>query len=423
MLTADLVRARRRGDALALVPLAPSERPRALALARAYLDLAAAHVGRSRGALLGSFRQVAVAAHEQRLAAGLRKLVLDGCVIEENAGADPPALRDELFARAAAARRDLGPHDTFDRARLVAETAAARGLSPAALEAGLYADLPEAHVVRAAHAAPPERLLDDYGTAQAQAVLLRATRVTCVVREPRPAASRALFRRLKFLQLLHRIEREPTPTASRPAPPAGAAYRIEIDGPMSLFEATTRYGLRLALILPALAACTDWSLFADVRWGKARTPLRFRMNGSAAPAGHGTATDALPDEVRTLLDACAALDGPWRARASAALIDLPGGEILAPDLDFVHTDGRVVHLEALGFWSRDAVFRRIDLAARGLPAPFVFAASRRLRVSEAALPDELPAALYVYARAMNPTAVLARVEAAAAGVRTPPRQA
>jgi hypothetical protein len=43
----------------------------------------------------------------------------------------------------------------------------------------------------------------------------------------------------------------------------------------------------------------------------------------------------------------------------------------------------------------------------------VFAVSKHLRVSEAALDEGLPAALYVYARMMNAHAVLGRVQAVA----------
>jgi predicted nuclease of restriction endonuclease-like RecB superfamily len=85
--------------------------------------------------------------------------------------------------------------------------------------------------------------------------------------------------------------------------------------------------------------------------------------------------------------------------------------VCIPDLELVHQDtGRSVFVEVMGFWSRDAVWRRIELAEAGLPVPLVFAVSKHLRVSEAALPAELPAALYVYARTMSATALLERVD-------------
>ena len=52
--------------------------------------------------------------------------------------------------------------------------------------------------------------------------------------------------------------------------------------------------------------------------------------------------------------------------------------------------GAPVYLEVLGFWSREAVWRRVELVERGLPHRILFAVSKHLRVSEAALDDELP---------------------------------
>ncbi len=41
----------------------------------------------------------------------------------------------------------------------------------------------------------------------------------------------------------------------------------------------------------------------------------------------------------------------------------------------------------------------------------IFAVSKHLRVSEAALPDDLPAALYVYAHTMSARAVIDKADA------------
>ena len=80
MLTADLVSARRRGAELRLVPLDDAARARVEDLAQTYLGIARASVGQSRDDLETSWDAVTVAAHEQRLASGVRKLIADRCV-------------------------------------------------------------------------------------------------------------------------------------------------------------------------------------------------------------------------------------------------------------------------------------------------------------------------------------------------------
>jgi uncharacterized protein len=432
VLTADLVHVRRRGDLLFVVPLGPDERERALALASTTLELASAHVGQTRGRLLEALRALPVSARERRLADGVTKLVLDGCRFEETTTLDPAALRADLFARATALRRGLAPRALFDREAVVAELAAERKVTTEEVEQALYADLPDAHILRTVEVPGPRVLVASYETAQIQAVLLRAVRVRVQLQKTTPADCRRLFGKLKFLQLLHRILPQPAAAESEPG-----GYVIHIDGPFSLFESVTKYGLQLALAYPAIAACGAFTLEAEVRWGKDRRPLRFLTRGEPAAVAQDPPADArqtrrqaepplggvhpplgeapdppLPEEIARLLADLRALQSPWRIEPAQRLIDLPGLGLCIPDLELTHQEtGRTVCVEVLGFWSRDAVWKRIELAARGLPVPLVFAVSKHLRVSEAALPDHLPAALYVYAKVPSARALLERVEA------------
>ncbi len=382
-----------------VVPVAPEDRPRALQLAAAYLDLADAHLGQSRGILLEACRGLDVQPAEQRLARGLLKLVLDRCTFEESTTLDAAELRRALFTRAAHQRKQ-SESAHFDRARVLADEAAQRGCPVQDLEAALFADLPDAHKLVQTNLPSPEALLDQHHLAQQQAVLLRAQSVRATVWNATPAATRHLFRKLKFLRLLYRIE----PLPKR------AGHRLEIDGPYSLFESVTKYGLQLALALPSLMACDRFAIEADVRWGKERRPLSFGLRGAQEATSALPTSDQLPDEVAALLHDLEALPGPWRPAISQAILDLPGVGQCVPDLEFVHQEsGQTVYLEVLGFWSREAVWRRIELARQGLPQPVLFAVSKHLRVSEAALDAELPAALYVYARTMSASTIMARV--------------
>jgi uncharacterized protein len=411
LLTADLAQVRRRGDRLLLRALSPEERALALQLAESYLGLARAHLGGERGQLLEAFRQVPLSARDRRLGAGLAKLVLDRCQFEPVTGLDPVELRAELFARAAACRRAAASaFQTFDRQVVLSEVAAARGVTPEQLEQALYSDLPEAHRLRELTAGDAEALLAAYDAAGVSAVLLRATRVRVRVQRAAPGAFRALFHKLKFLRLLCRIE------------PWSGGYEITIDGPFSLFEAVSRYGLALALAYPAISACGTWSLEADVRWGKERRPLVFAASGRA-PDAQGADEVPLSDEVAALLadlEALHARDGRWQARVAQRIVDLPGAGCLVPDLELSDArTGVTVLVEVLGFWSREAVWRRVELAERGLPTPMVFVASKHLRVSQDALPDTVPAALYIYNRRITPKSLLERAETVATRAATP----
>jgi hypothetical protein len=415
VLTVDLVTARRRGDLLHVPPLDGEARARVEELAGVYLEIARAHVGRSRDELQATWRAVEIAPHERRLGDGVLKLVSDRCVFETPAEIEPAELRADVFLRASAARRAPDAGGRLARESVLADVAGARGLSVEELERALYADLHGAERLCSITPIPPAQLAAGFDRAQVQAVLLRATQVVAHVSGTAAAGYRRLFHKLKFLRLLH--------TITAVAAAQGGGYRIEIDGPFSLFQAVTKYGLQLAMALPAIAECGRWRIEAQVLWGKERRPVTFRAAGGddgGERVAHDPEGPDLPDEIAALLARLtareSALESDWVASPATAILDLAGAGLCVPDLVFRRRDGEgaPVYLEVLGFWSREAVWRRVELVERGLPHRILFAVSKHLRVSEAALADELPGSLYVYARALDARTILERVEQLAA---------
>jgi uncharacterized protein len=416
VLTAELVTARRRGDELRLASTDEVRRERIGVLAAALTARAREEIGNLRDDVEEALRQTATPLEEggdRRLAAAVGKLVRDGLRFEETAGETATGLRRELFTAAAAARRGAGLAP-FDRAALLDRFAHARATTPSALEAALYADRPGAQRLLSVEVPDPALLAAGFEICEAQAVLLRATKIVAEVEAGDAALYRRLFRTLKFLRLLPVITRLDQTGEKR------GGYRVEMDGPLSLFQGGGRYGLSLALALPAIAACDRWRLDADVRWGADRRPLRFRLAGAtsavvARPA-EAPPGDTLPDELATFVGAFARLTTDWKIDRAPAILDLPGAGLCVPDLCFVrNADGARVHFELLGFWSREAVFRRIDLVRAGLPHKILFAASKSLRVGEALLDDTPSAALYVFSRVLNVRTILDHLERIARG--------
>lgn len=403
MLTADLVNARRRGNELQLVTLDAGARERARTMAGAMIAIAQAHVGRTREELEEALGAIDVGPREVRLKDGLAKLIEDRCEFDAGEDIAADAMRHEVFAHASAVRAGLGAVDRFDRRAVLADIARKRGTTEDAIESALFADLRGAHVVASFAAPSPANLVAAYEEGQAQAVLLRAVKVRLEVRCASAGALRALFHRLKFLRLLHAIEA------------CEGGHRIVIDGPFSLFESSTKYGLQLALVLPALEGCDVWRLEADVRWGKDRVPLLFRLAGRGA--AKADAETALSEELQAFVKSFAALGTAWRASPNADIVELPGVGLCVPDLVFERpyygTPRDRVYLEVMGYWSRAAVWKRVELVQAGLAARILFAVSARLRVSEEVLDETLPGALYVYKQTMSARAVAERLEALA----------
>jgi uncharacterized protein len=396
VISPDLVRVRKRNGVLTLAKESPEVRARARVLAEEVLLVIASHVDQTRIVVEEALSELESTPQEKKLLSALKKLALDDSAFDGNAALDAPALRRAVFSRAVFAREQLAIGARFERQAVLVEVAAELGISLDALESGMYSDLRSAERLLKAPAYDAQGLLSRHARAEVQAVLLCSVRVVAEVTCASADQYRALFHKLKFRQLLFQMSRR-----------AAGGYRIEIDGPYSLFESVTKYGLELALLLPALEACESVQLAADLRWGKKREKLSFTLDLARAEAA-----EPLParDDVQALLQAFAESE-LWRAESAQEVLDLPGIGLCVPDLCFTHQrTGEQVLCEILGFWNRAAVWRRIELVEQGLATKIVFAVSARLRVSEELLDGAESAALYVYKGAINHKALQRKLD-------------
>lgn len=400
MLTPELVHARRQKGQLFLVPLGARERE-AHGLARELLVTAEEMIGQSRQELEAAWDAIPIEPRDRKLKDGLCKLIEDRLAFDVETAVDPVEVRRKVFVRATIARRA----GAFDRAAVLAEAAEELGLTAAAVDQALFCDLKNAHVVRPKQPGElvpggVEALVSGYDLAQRQAVLLRATEVVVELRDPDKAALRSLLRKLKFLRLLFEAR----------SVGVGVVH-LHVDGPFSLFESTTKYGLSLALALPWIEATGEHRIVADVRWGKERLPLRFVIEGPRRR--EPDEGPPVPEELTTLVRKLEAQpELAWRVEPADVILSAKANGTIVPDLVFTHREsGARVYLELMGYWSREALWRRIELVEKGLlEDKVVFCASERLRVSEEAL-ESPHAALLTYKGAISASALLTKIDA------------
>lgn len=376
MIPGPLLRVTSRGGALRprFVDAAdPAERERAERIL-AVVEAAAARAARL-GELFDELEELAVTDDDPVLWRGLAHLATAGVATEADPPLDPPALRAELF-RAAAARGPLAfggvPGDGPDADAFVAGWAAARGATPAQVRDSLYADLPSEAVVTSPRSLDPAGLLDRYNVALVQGVLRGAHELRIRLARPSPPPMRRLFRWLKFHQLLFRAAR------------ADDDLVLTVDGPVSLFGASTRYGRALAGFLPALLLHDEpWSLEARVEWTRRRVHRTLRLSREDGLRSHlpdtgGWRPKAIDQLARRLADGdvkgWTASDGELPVRV--------GREVWFPD--FVVRDGaRSALLVSLGHWRADRVREALQVLDAEGPANLVLLASRKSRVDRA----------------------------------------
>jgi uncharacterized protein len=403
LLTVDLVRARRKDGKILPAYIHGAAMARLLPVARFYAETLGRLVGEKRDdvdAVLATFE---VPARDRVAALGLRKVIEDRCEFEVAPGADPEALRHEVFWAAARAHRALDVRSELDRDAVLADVAARLGTTAEAIEAGLYADLRGSEILKRVTPIAPEAALERYNLGLAQAILLRALRVTVRVEADAAGGTdrfRRLFRAARFHQLIHVVEGDPR-----------TGYTITLDGPFSLFDSVQRYGLRLALFLPSVLTFPAFHVRADVLWGKERAPAVFEIGPADGLVADLSGEPVENPEIETFCAAFTRLSSEWSVRRSARIFALPGAVVCVPDLVFESREtGEEVYLEVFGFWSRAAVWQRVELIReRGFPARILLAVSKHLRVSEEVLGDEDAGEIYAYKTTMSPRAVLERL--------------
>jgi len=402
MLNADLVIAQTRKQQLHLPDLSGKPGEAVRYWAEQIIEAARNCIGMPRQEFSALVQVMGETQQARKLTRGLAKILEDACGFEQADPEQAAELRGQLFLRASEARRQVTPDSPWDRVELMQRVARDNGWDAALLDERLYADLPGAQRLLTVPSWTAQQLFERYDASRVQAVLLRAVRVRVRYESISVLGLRELLRQVKFRQLLHRSERT-----------GSSGLLLTIDGPMTLFESATKYGLQLALLLPSLCAAGSYELEADVHWGKRRTALQFAYKYKAAeraPALAGIRAEAAPatDEVAELLADLQRLPGPFVAQLSAVLIDLPGVGLCVPDITFSSSDQpeRRVHFELLGYWSRDAVWRRVELAEAGLPEPVIFGVNQRLRVSQEVLGRSTSAALHVFRGRVNPSSLV-----------------
>ena len=400
MLTGDLVRARKKGERIVPRYLDAATRARVLPLARELVGIPTTRVGATRDELEAALEAVGFSARDRVVGLGLRKLILDRCEFAVTTTIEPELLRREVFLEAHAQHRGAGVRGDLNRNAVLAIVGARHAMSSEAVDAALYADLRGSEALTRAPSILVEALLARYDVALAQAMLLRATRVVVTIRDEPPAGLRRLFRAARFHGLLHVVDAS-----------TEGAVTITLDGPFSLFDAVQRYGLRLGMFLPSVLACGSFLLRADVLWGKAREPLHFELSNEQGLGARDEGEVGLSPEAQALLESFEKLGSPWSASMNDRVFSLPRETVCIPDLVFTHQKtGESVYLEAFGFWSRDAVFRRVELLRKGFPARVILAVGKHLRVSEEVLGQDDAGEVYVYRSTMSARAILARLD-------------
>ena len=318
---------------------------------------------------------------------------------------EPPTLRERVFVHAAAALP--APHNaqaTFEYVAYALSQDLGREVRLEEVERGLYADLAENQIMTAFDAPAPEALLHRYNLAQAQGIFYRAKQVVLTAHRNDPGEYKLLFRYLKLFGLMSYIEGDPD-----------HGFTITIDGPASLFGSSTRYGLSLAKMLPALLHVTRWSMVAElkpkVRYDGTSTPSRFTLESGCGLVSHyppGKTYDSMVE--KSFAERWQKTDTEWRLEREVDLVTIPGS-VMVPDFRLVHPDGRSFLLEIVGYWRPEYLKKKFAQIRKSFRDDIILAVSEKLNLENAGIKiEDVPAKIVWFKERVIPNGVLSLLE-------------
>jgi predicted nuclease of restriction endonuclease-like RecB superfamily len=349
------------------------------------------HEGRRRAELDEALEEYVGVGTDYRIMRGLIKLLTDRCAFETACGADPVEIRRALFLKTKQFHPVIGDENV--RAEIVADVARELGCAPDVVLDGLYADLPENLKLTDFEELSARELLDRYNVAQAQALLYRCVEMHLFV-EPQDAAGyRELFGAIKAYRLIHTIKGN-----------AATGYEVRLDGPVSMFHRSQKYGVQMAVFLPALLTCRGWRMRAEiVSKTRGRAFFEMKSNQSQLRTHYLSAPPYENPVLEKLETNWERSDTSWSLEPSSEVIDL-GESAFIPDFIIRHPDGRQVYLEVLGFWTPQHLKERLKEFEHARIRNFIIAAWDELRGSREP-PAKLPPNVIVFKRGLDPAAV------------------
>jgi hypothetical protein len=359
-------------------------------------------VGGTQGELDRQLSELEGDSPDYRVKRGLAHILKNNfCTFEIVSPLEPPLLRQRVFALSAkSVPSPQASEATLEQLSIALSQELNHEVLPQQIRTGLYADLQENRILTQFDDPAPEALLHRYNLSQVQGIFYRASQMTLNAHRNVPGEYKLLFRYLKLFGLMTYIEGD-----------ADHGFTITIDGPTSLFKPSTRYGLAIAKLIPALLHVTKWSLTATLQsrdpYSGVQKTGRFSLNDNCGLETHyppGKPYDSMLEA--SFANRWDSLKTDWVLEREVDLIPIPGS-VMIPDFRLVHPDGRTFLLEIVGYWRPEYLQRKFGQVRRSECDNLILAISERLNLEKAGVKvTDVPAKIVWFKDKLSPKAVL-----------------
>jgi predicted nuclease of restriction endonuclease-like RecB superfamily len=281
----------------------------------------------------------------------------------DGSNVDPMTIRKALFEESS--RMHLALTES-DRNRVLDRIAARLNLSTSYINQIMWNDLEENMIHVGFNSIKQAELLGIYNLSIMQTLLFNCTKLEFSVSGG--MNWKRVLRDIKRLGLMYNLQQSEVSEPDN-SNADGSALLCSLDGPISLFKLTDRYGTSITKLLPSIIMSKRWSMSAWIvrKTISGRKIYEFKMSFSEAPS-----LLLLPStsKARTapLFDSSVEEKFANRFKQSAngwKLIREPdplivsNGTAFIPDFMFQKYDKKV-YLEIVGFWTKDYLQRKIQ---------------------------------------------------------------
>lgn len=365
MLPLDLLRVRtRKGQ---IKPVYADINKENLELATKLLELFRTHVGKRKGDLLNRVSTYEMTGFDYRFVRGLSALLQRLCIFQVDATVDPPLARRLIFEEA----NQRGLITTGEmRKRVLSDVARQLKVTEEQLGKSFYADLEDELVLKEFTPISAVELLKRYNLSLTQTLLFRSTFMEVKVSD----YWKEVLREVKFRGLMYSAETR------------NGVFQITVDGPLSLFKLTQRYGTSMAKVLPTIVQAGMWEISGSVvrtgQFGKRIFQLRLtsaEVGDKIRPTtlireGGEVEFDSFVEE--KFYRDFQALHLGWKLiREPSPLI--VGRHVFIPDFCF-EKRGMKVFMEIVGFWTRRYLETKIKKLQQLQGVDIIIAANEKL---------------------------------------------
>lgn len=315
-----------------------------MALAEQMIEVYQASVGEKQGSLMQRMKSLEEGALDYKLVRGLAALLDRRCVFEIESQVDPKMARQVVFEEASK-RRAVSVEE---RKKVIEDVSLRLNTSPETLEKSLWSDIEEELVLRKFQPIDPPSLIKRYNLSLAQTLLFKCMRMEFTS----SGNWKNIFRAIKWLGLMYSVEQNAT------------NYIVSVDGPLSIFKMTDRYGTSVAKLLPEIMRSESWRVKADILSKRKDRIYNFEvssidvkpiMESIDLETSYANLYDSSIEE--RFARSFNSYNTGWVLRREPEPL-IAGKHVLIPDFG-LERDSTKVYLEIVGFWTQEYLERKI----------------------------------------------------------------